>query len=58
MKSGMQTYFFLAFRSKVFVVVTVKNRKKFIPDPDLGNKGGQKAPDPGYGSATLLARQN
>jgi hypothetical protein len=47
-KSGMQTYFFLAanaFRSKVIVkkirVPRSGIRKKFNPDP-----GGKKAPDP------------
>jgi hypothetical protein len=49
MKSGMQTYVFLAsyaFRSKVLVLVIVKKirepRSGIIPDP-----GGIKAPDPG-----------
>jgi hypothetical protein len=51
MKSGMQTYFFLAssdFRSKVLVLVIVKQSrdpksgKKFIPDP-----GGKKHRIPG-----------
>jgi hypothetical protein len=56
MKSGMQTYFFLAsyaFRSKGLVLVIVKTirdprsgiRKKLIPDPDPGVKK-QRIPDP------------
>jgi hypothetical protein len=58
-KSGIQTYFFLAsyaFRNKVLVLVIVKEirnprsgiRTKFIPDP-----GGKKTLDPGSGSTTL-----
>jgi hypothetical protein len=56
MKSGMQTYFFLAFyafRSKALVLVIVikirdprsgiQDPEKFILDPD---PGGKKAPDP------------
>jgi hypothetical protein len=60
MKSGMQTYFFLAsyaFRSNVLVLVIVKKisdpgsgkNSSRIPDPG----GGLKAPGPGSGSATL-----
>jgi hypothetical protein len=61
MKSGKQTYFFLAsydFRSKVLVIVKKirdtrsEIRKKFTPDPDPGFRG-KKAPD--LVSATLLA---
>jgi hypothetical protein len=52
MKSGMQTYFFLAsyaLRDNVLVLVVVKKIwEKFIPYPDFGVK---RAPD--AGSATL-----
>jgi hypothetical protein len=57
MKSGKQTYFFLAsygFRSKVLVLVIVKkiqDPEKLLPDQD---PGGKKATDHGSGSATLL----
>jgi hypothetical protein len=45
MKSGMQTYFFLASyasRSKVLDIVIVKkirDPEKFTPDPDPGSRG-------------------
>jgi hypothetical protein len=59
MKSGMQTYLFLAyaFRSKFLVLVRVKK----IRDPEkihpgsgsrISDPGGKKAPDPGSVSAT------
>jgi hypothetical protein len=66
MKSGMQTYFFLAsyaYTSKVIVLVIVIVKKIQDPRsrirknsfqiriPDLGVK---KAPDPGSGSTTLM----
>jgi hypothetical protein len=70
MKSGLQTYFFLAsfaFRSKFLVLIIVKNiwdPRSGIQDPEKIRHGTgpriqevkkHRIPDPGSGSATLVA---